>query len=301
MRCAADSFNEKQNATSCTDCPLHSSHSIEGSIDETDCVCDAGAYSISDEVVPVACQLCAGGYFKSTPGSEACVGCLEDQFSNSTCASTCRSCHTNSVSASLSSSQQACVCVPGFETAAEDVCVACGVGKFKATPSHGQCELCADGKFQDASAQSLCTDCLSHSQSESQRGFCLCEDGYTSSPPGSLVSRPSCHECPSQTFKDEPGQQSCTACLLHFESNPASTRQSDCLCSAGYAFTGLYDACEPCQAGTYKPTVGNAEDGDDCTACPANTFSGENSSLLGDCICNVGFYRDSLELSLIHI
>ena len=299
VRCAADSFNEKQNATSCTDCPLHSSHSIEGSNDETDCVCDAGAYSISDEVVPVACQLCAGGYFKSTPGSEACVGCLADQFSNGTGASTCRSCHTNSVSASLSSSQEACMCVPGYETAAEDVCVACGVGKFKATPSHGQCELCADGKFQDASAQSLCTDCLSHSQSESQRGFCLCEDGYTSSPPGSLVSRPSCHECPSQTFKDEPGQQSCTACLLHFESNPASTRQSDCLCSAGYAFTGLYDACEPCQAGTYKPTVGNAEDGDDCTACPANTFSGENSSLLGDCICNAGFYRDSLELGCV--
>lgn len=299
VQCAPDSFNDKQNVTACTDCPLHSSHALHGSSKETDCVCDAGAYSVSDEAVPVACELCAGGYFKSTAGSRACEGCLENQFSNGTGASTCHLCHDNSVSASLSSSQHDCVCVPGFATVAEDVCVGCGIGKFKATTSHAQCDFCADGEFQDASAQSHCGDCLSHSQSDSQYGFCLCEVGYTSSPPGSQVSRPSCLECPSNTFKDLPGQQSCLPCLLYFESEAASTHQSDCLCSVGYGFTGLYDACVPCQAGTYKPTVGNAEHGDDCTACPAHTFSGENSSLLGDCICNAGFRRDSLELGCV--
>jgi len=59
--------------------------------------------------------------------------------------------------------------------------------------------------------------------------------------------------------------------------------RSDCLCEPGYQLVG--NDCKPCQAGHYKPEMGN---GGCLFSCPANADSEPAAAGLHDCKCKLG-------------
>ena len=155
--------------------------------------------------------------------------------------------------------------------------------------SHDACELCAAGFFQNETAQSVCLACGVFSTSAPGREFCECDAGHTSSHPGVLVSAPVCEPCAADTYKEALGPAACDACGTFMRSPAAAVLQTQCLCDEGYFFTGLYDTCAECAAGTFKATVSNGDPAIDCVACPAASFSSAASNSVNDCSCNAGF------------
>jgi hypothetical protein len=76
-------------------------------------------------------------------------------------------------------------------------------------------------------------------------------------------------------------------------------------CDPGYYSLEIADKCQPCPAGTYKPTAGiyaciacangtyNAYEAQkNCTICPLHASSRDNATSLLDCVCNPGFYTN---------
>ena len=285
--CAADTYNELHDQTSCVACPERSSHSLMASSAVTDCVCDAGSFRQAD--APGECQLCAAGFYKDETGPAACEPCANNTFSNGTGAMVCLACHAQSVSPAQSSQQSQCECVAGYQNAGGDMCAACAVGKSKPEVSHAACQLCAAGTFQNATAQAECLACGGSSTSEPGRAYCECDAGHASAHPGVLVSAPVCAPCVADTYKEGLGPDACDACGLYMRSPVAAVLQAQCLCDEGYFFTGAYDTCVACAAGTFKATVSNGAPETDCVACPEASFSRNASTNVSDCSCNAGF------------
>ena len=285
--CAADTYNPFPDQQECVACPLRSSHAVLASVAVADCVCDAGSFGQPD--APGECELCPSGSFKGAEGPAACAPCAGNTFSNGTGATGCVACHAQSVAAGGSGEQSDCECVAGFQDSEGVACDACVVGKMKMGVSHAACELCAAGSFQFQTAQSVCFACGDFSTSEPGRGFCECDAGHTSSHPEVIVPAPMCEACAADTYKEELGPAACDVCGLLMRSPEAAVLQTQCLCDEGYFFTGLYDTCVACAAGTFKSTVSNGAADVDCVACPAASFSSLASTNESDCSCNAGY------------
>jgi len=285
--CAVDTYNPLADQEECVPCPPLSSHSRLASPALSDCICDVGSFRQPD--APGACQLCAAGFYKDEAGPAACEPCASNTFSNGTGASACLACHAQSVSPAASGGQGECECVAGYQDAGGAACAACAVGTFKVEVSHAACALCAAGSFQNATAQAECVSCGEASTSEPGRGYCECDAGHTSAHPGVLLSAPVCEPCAADTYKEGLGPDACGACGLFMRSPVAAVLQTQCLCDTGYFFTGLFDSCEACAAGTFKATVSNGAPEDDCVACPAASFSRHASTNVSGCSCNAGF------------
>ena len=285
--CAADTYNSIPDQEGCESCPLLSSHSRLASSAVTDCVCDAGAFR--QPHAPGACQLCASGTFKGAVGPAACEPCAINTFSNGLGASACLACHAQSEAPAGSGERSDCECVAGYQDSGGVACAACTIGKVKMAVSHEACALCGVGFFQNQTAQSVCLACGVSSTSEPERGFCECDAGHTSAHPGIVLSAPVCEPCAADTYKEALGPAACDACGVFMRSSVAAELQTQCLCNEGYFFTGLYDTCVACVAGTFKATISNGAPETDCVACPADSFSGLASTNVSDCSCNAGF------------
>jgi len=120
-------------------------------------------------------------------------------------------------------------------------------------------------------------------------------------------------ECATGSYKDDIGDDgSCTPCPDYSNtSGPASISADDCVCIAGYGFSG--ENCEgilsffllfetkknntttisllklECAQNYFKDSTGN----DECTECPAHsTTSGSTGSTSEDeCICDSGYIK----------
>jgi len=75
----------------------------------------------------------------------------------------------------------------------------------------------------------------------------------------------------------------CWPCPPHTGSAAGS---GGCVCSPGWTWSDTAQ-CVPCEAATYKPTLGSEQ----CLPCPANSSSLAMSTLLSACQCNVGWYH----------
>ena len=78
----------------------------------------------------------------------------------------------------------------------------------------------------------------------------------------------------------------CRRCPADSTTPPGATAfdRLHCVCDPGH--TPVSNACTECEAGLYKPLLGNHT----CTPCPAEAHTnGTGKTALGDCLCNPGF------------
>ena len=89
-----------------------------------------------------------------------------------------------------------------------------------------------------------------------------------------------CEACPANTYKDAPGNASCTLCPPGGLAPNASVNATACLCPPGTYFAGT--ACLACPANFYCPTLSRA---DTRTRCPSGRYAWPGSSSADACGC----------------
>ena len=144
-----------------------------------------------------------------------------------------------------------CLCT-GKHTASggEAECVACGAGKYAASPlSATACVDCGAGKYSAASgatAESTCLACTANADAPAGSDECMCNAGFTSDDAGG------CQACVAGTYKSGSGNDTCTDCGAgKYAASPLSAT-----------------ACVDCAAGKHLASTGNDAESD-CVACAA--------------------------------
>ena len=93
-----------------------------------------------------------------------------------------------------------------------------------------------------------------------------------------------CLPCPSNTFKDFIGNQTCNPCQANEISLPGSAFESDCLCAKGFTFVDA--SCTPCPLHQFKSFSGDIA----CTPCTTNSLTENTGSKAPfDCKCKEGY------------
>jgi len=164
-------------------------------------------------------------------------------------------------------------------------CVACDAGFFR-TQNTKACTECAEGSS------------TFHYMNATSALDCLCKPGFEN-------NTHACEMCDNEFFKGVLANRSCTRCRENSQSPTlGATMQEHCKCNPGFFAvpTDGDNRCSPCEAGTYKGDISDAQ----CTACPRNHYCPEQSNqtqpcpmhslsgLMGqrieDCLCTAGFY-----------
>ncbi|UKJ88387.2 hypothetical protein MACJ_000831 [Theileria orientalis] len=275
----------------CTKCPENKITRREGSSSLEDCTCDKGSTVVIDPVTSLEiCEPCPPGTYKSTVGSEPCIG----------------SCYKNSetkVLGSTSDEERRCECFPGYYWGGHDQgineCVECEKGYF-----------CLGG-FK--SNRNKCPKNMTSQPGASDPDKCVCMMGCE---PVREISQVSliqktlgfrsksdvfkCKQCPKNKYKDTESNESCTECPINSYSREiGSQKKSDCSkCRPGYYETGVEEEpCKKCKENMYcvgsdaKERVNKKHEGK-MERCPENSKSVEpfemNVSML-NCLCVEGY------------
>ncbi len=282
----------------CDSCPAHSNHSVSGSVDVHDCICNPGFYKVvqGDWFV---CQLCtAGDYcvgdntraecsvnFWSLPGASVCTECVENSQAV--------------VSHGLISPQQ-CQCVQGYEGQYDANCQACAKGHYQFldyTYDSSQTELrqgfteetlavevdclpCPPNTFCNDTACVQCTNCVQHTQSlegSDDPTDCICQAGFFGPNGGP------CALCPVGSFC--PGGQHTQPCRVNSNSTTGAQSQGDCLCDPGFFSSTVAGFCHKCPPNSFCP--GNQT----VNTCSLDSFSPPGASSITQCWCTEGKWR----------
>ncbi|KAJ1467725.1 hypothetical protein T484DRAFT_3630844, partial [Baffinella frigidus] len=160
-------------------------------------------------------------------------------------------------------------------------CTACPRNAWSTSIKPPACSLCAAGTYKDSAGASKCTACPPNTVSDegsTDRSSCECAAGYT----GDAGAGQGCVPCEAGTYKAVSGSAECTACPSNAVSLRGSTGLSSCFCPGGYAGdAGTGEACEACEAGTFKPFDGPAA----CVSCPGDQVSAQGGR---SCECGAG-------------
>lgn len=311
VACASGTFKDTVSSVdTCTPCAADKTSPVAStSVDA--CVCNAG-FTGPDGAE--ACSACLPGTYKEATGSAACETCAEDTYSDTSAATVCTECIANSSSVSGSDSVDDCVCDLSFTRQADEngdpVCIACLAGKFA---SGNECVDCEAGKISGDGAIE-CTACGAGETSVPPFIACVCDLGFTGSPPG-------CQACAFAEYKDAVGTAACTACPTNaaHTDQAASTAITDCKCELGFFAPdpSTLHECEACAGGTYstqtaaikclncvptypytytKPADAPWTDASECSACilcqddfyDAKPCQGANASVCLACPSNSG-------------
>lgn len=245
--CPANTYKVNVGNEACTACPLNSV-SLPGGDSIGACWCDVG-YEFTEVVGnETMCEACAQNFYKEFVGNVACLECPANSFGSST----------------GSSSVGGCSCNAGYEgTLLTTGCVACAVGKYKASEG-GECQTCPENRTTEFTASQALEDCV-------------CMQGYTE-------AEGECLACEPGFYKDSIGPGACTACPVNTTSAVASVSQDACVCVAGYTHDG--SKCVECAVGSYKGSSGN----EPCSICPSVSSSAAGSVSIDNCTCIAGFY-----------
>ena len=266
----------------CAACPAFS-HSGATSTMLSNCTCNAG-FSGPDGG---PCAACAPGSFKAGPGDASCTACPADTYQNLSAATACEACVARSTSSDESGRDDIddCLCDSGVGRVGpreSPSCVTCVPGEFEDTT----CQGCADDSFSDASGAEQCRECPAHAGTYAEpRIRCLCDRGFTSR---TSEAAPACTACPVHTYKDEPGNASCTACWRDSQALEASSDVGSCMCNSGFQHGGPEPGfpCLACALDHYQDDIGK----DACKQCPPHSLTVANgSTALTDCLCDAGF------------
>ena len=284
-QCQAGFYAESFNTSICSECPAFS-HSAEGQSHQSACVCNAGYTGANGG----PCEACAAGTFKEARGSSACLLCAANTHAASAAAA-CTECRGNSSAPEGSTSEQACLCVPGFYQR-DGACSMCAEGRFKNETSNAPCSLCARGAISAVPGALECVACLANSQSLPSEGGakCVCSAGYYQA--DVALARPSCQPCAVDTYQHLTGSTSCSECPVDSSSALAAPALYACICRAGlFEFDQDTGACAPCAPGSYKEqALDNDGDFAACDACEENKTTVPGALSVEQCVCKRGFY-----------
>jgi len=158
------------------------------------------------------CNLCAAGL--TGPEGVPCTPCVKGTWRTVDTAA-CVACSANETTVlEASTSENACVCKPGFELASDSHCVQCPAGKFKSTEADSVCVNCPDYSTSAAGAVNI-TDCE-------------CAKGTTYP-----FQYDSCSWCPFGKYKDVVGSSACSDCPQYSYGTPGIPDSIDfCIFSA---------------------------------------------------------------------
>lgn len=301
-------------------CPAHST-SPEFSDSVGDCTCEQGFYGDSS----AGCSACPVGTFKAVGGSGPCVDCPADSYSDRTNrSSSCDPCPAHTVSPAGSDAEGDCVAAPGYFTAGS--VQPCPPGTFQDLSGQTDCKLCGGLGFNAyysitvaSTSNTSCITCPAHSHvvgssSGTERGDCVCDDGYSGPNGGPCVACPSgtykdnsvldpiypnqCSPCPGNTYLDTQAAVSvdlCLPCMHNASSAEGSTSIQQCKCDPGFKLSGI--VCVGCSSGTIQ----NGSDDSQCVQCPAGTYEDGHISCVACpeftnaprgstvCTCNAGY------------
>jgi hypothetical protein len=183
------------------------------------------------------------------------------------------------------------------------------------------CMLCERDSYCTNTTTYMCPE-NSHSDAQSSLiTHCKCRPGYTGTNGGvctecntgtykAEVGDGLCLICPAGQYSDVRAATSCNLCDLNTHSLAGSQNITSCVCMSGYT-RDENSTCRSCDAGTYKPTVGDhpcdicgedtyssheaATSAQTCVPCPRNAYSTPHSTTLDDCLCPMGFGGNSGE------
>lgn len=243
--CPVDTYQDITGSVLCKSCQANSV-AAGGSTDVSACQCNPGFGFHAGECVQCpygsyktstgnsVCVACAAGWYTSTLGATSAAQCFECGFDSFVQNGQCVACPLDSEAPSASTSQDACMCSPGFTGLYQGIdCTQCAVGFFKSSSGSSACEACPPGHIGNADTPRTSTD--------------------------------SCEACPVDTYEEDHVQ--CQLCTPNSESPTASTSWTNCTCKSGYQ--GNYLGCEGCALGLYKNGTGAGS----CVFCPRGKFS----------------------------
>ena len=262
--CPAGSISD----TPCAACP----ENFYGETGTSCLACDGNARSPVGSPSAASCRCLAGFTIKDSfhggVRSRMCVQCGKNTFS-SFGQDACDACDVNAQAPAGSTNASACRCNAGYSgRTGANRCEACAAGKFKPDVGETECQPCQD-------LTSGGSKVASSPRASTSEANCSCPSGYSKTS-GSLCE--DVDECAEDTG-------TCTP-LAHTEchNTPGSFT---CLCKQGYSGdAGAGEACEICDADSFKPTVGKGL----CTPCPEFSSAPPGSVAKEACACNTGFY-----------
>ena len=278
--CPANTYKSMIGNSGCDSCPWNT-HSLAGSSEVWQCVPKSGYYgndmwnlqtcpdnTLSSDADPAAATeagtdvntcLCVAGYGGTS--STACTPCAVGFYKNTIATTECTPCPDNkSTLQEGSTSDTACECEAGY-----------------AGNSFG-CTACASSTYKATIGNVACTDCGSNMDSAAaatDASQCTCVAG-------SVPSENGCEFCGENTYASG---STCAACPANTVSSAGSTSESACECIAGYTYSA---GCIPCNAGTYKSTVGN----DACLPCDAGFVAEAGATECVSATCQDGYVTD---------
>lgn len=286
--CAPSTFQDQAlanpTAQPCTACPSNSRHNINGSIDITDCRCDAGFAQRgngADALDPHRCEVCRAGYFCPGDGDEFL--CPPNHYSEEG-SIVCTRCANNSQALSDNIvNVDECKCVPGAEGSFDDDCTLCEPGFAQPDPDGGTCVECEPDTFATGRGNLECTVCPGNSSAPSASDAitdCVCRPGFFGPDGGP------CALCEADTVC--PGGSQVDPCRAHSSGPPGLSEQAGCVCDPGFVSENATARCQPCPPGFFCPG------GQVQTPCSAESHSVRGSIDITACVCDPGYWRQCI-------
>lgn len=283
----------------CAYCHSHSVKDVVVNADE--CECGIGASRNPDSG---DCELCGIGLYKDGEGDMSCTACgpgMKTESSGSTSYDDCV-CGTPWLMLDHRNATESarCDCPVGYRWESSGwACIACGADTYMA--DEGLYESCTDCEpwMTSSSGASEC-ECRAENSvitSSGDTDLCVCDAGYSGVP--STYPYDDCTPCALGWYKSSAGADLCTQCPLASTTlDVGSTDITDCVgvdtsqhisdqtyeCDVGYYWSSENWLCEPCEANTYKDSVGNDAE---CTSCPVMSISDIGSTDISDCTCTL--------------
>ena len=305
--CKCNSGFMGSNPKECTICPVGSYCPSGGDV----YVCGKNMLSPEGSDKSTACK-CLSGYYEPNPDptkSPVCEQCDAGTYCPG--GSSKSVCPANAESLAGSVKPSDCVCKAGYYGNNGGVCTICPVGSYcpggtgksscpkDATSEAGssqvvdckckagfygneeKCQLCPGSSFCPGGGPvSSCPSFSFSPEGSASSKDCKCLAGYYEPNPDSSKDAV-CEKCGADTYC--PGGSSNFNCPANAESNPGSTKSSDCVCKTGY-YKGDGGVCTICPAGSFCPSGTQVK-----ATCPANSNSAAGSSQMSDCKCKAGF------------
>jgi len=285
----------------CTLCPSNSNSSVTGSTEVEQCVCKTG-YAISTAHIQGSpdtylCQECMAGYF--CPGGGVFTNCPTNHWSFAGInPGPCRQCAPYSYAARLTdmTGPTLCYCSRGTGGYFDSTCTPCATGTYQPCDfsinmdnigydcsesyTAPTCISCPVNTYSDSQQVSACDACpqnASSAEGSKRAQDCVCDNSYYG-------------ENGEQCLPCEPGYfcsgSSKTLCRINSNSSALAWSEAGCACDAGFFSNTTAGYCYACTPGFYCPG------GDVKIACPTNSSSIRQSSLVASCLCDPGTRRD---------
>ena len=293
VQCEVGKYKNTTGAWACTTCPAYSSSAL-ASVKVTNCSCNAGFTGPNG----LPCTGCSPGTYKAVSGAWACDSCAENTYSDGVGYTACRACVSTSVSATGSTSVWNCTCNAGY-TGPTYLAVQGSANFARSCGSGGQaCATAQSSTFMSFTAE-LAVDGTALTQTNTQfnssqwwrvdfgrrvtvTSVSIFFSQHTTDAlvvsVGDSATAGANSVCARVNFygtADDSKKVKCSAATtgryLHVSNTATSMLGMREIQAVGTEIVTLVwpGYCNGCEPGFFKPATSNEQ----CTPCPANTFS----------------------------